>query len=302
MIRPSTTRKVYRRLHKTLLVDSRDRSPLQTQANYSVTLPKVYENVYSVALKSAEIPKSWYAFSASAGNTSLSITMSGGGTYTATIVDGNYTSATLATELKRALEAAVGSGTFTVTISATTGLITISHSAADFTLNFASQTQVREGCGAPIAIPSTTAWWGLGYFLGFNKVNYASGSRTLTGSFPVQYDTFNYILMELDFINKADETSIDDRMSGRVDSVFAKIPLNPPSSGNVIYFREWGVPLNKSVLSPPLGQLRKLNIRFRTHDGKLVEFNNADHAFTLEFELLENGFDEYSSMEFAPLG
>lgn len=285
-------------MHKTLFVDSRDRSPLQTQANYSVTLPKVYENVYSVALKSAEIPKSWYAFSASSGNTSLSITINGS-TSTVTIADGNYTSSTLATELKRVLDTTAG--TFTVTVSATTGLLTIVNNSYDFTLNFASQTQVREGCGAPVTIPATTAWWGLGYFLGFNKVNYTSSSRTLTGSFPVQYDTFSYLMMELDFINKADETAIDDRMSGKVDGVFAKIPLNPASAGNVIYFREWGVPLNRSILSPPLGQLRKLNIKFRTHDGKLVEFNNADHAFTLEFELLENGFDEYSSLEFAPL-
>ncbi len=299
MLRPSTTKKVYRRIHKTLLVDSRDRSPLQTQANYSVSLPKVYENVYSVALKSAEIPKSWYAFALSAGNTSMSVTVNGV-TATVVIADGNYTSATLATELKRVLDL-IGQGTFTVAVSATTGLLTITNNSYDFTLNFSSQTQVREGCGAAVTIPPTTAWWGLGYFLGFNKINYASASRTLTGTFPVQYDTFNYILMELDFINKADETSIDDRMSGRVDSVFAKIPLTPPSAGSVIYFREFGIPLNKSILSPPLGQLRKLNIRFRTHDGKLVEFNNADHALTLDFELLENGFDEYSSMEFAPL-
>lgn len=301
MLRPSTTKKVYRRVKKTLMVDSRDRSPAQTQANYSVTLPKVYENVYAVSLRSAEIPKSWYSFSASAGNTSMVISVNGGADQTVTIADGNYTTATLATELKRVLDALPGVDTYTVTVSATTGLLTISNSAYDFTLKFANQSQVREGCGSAVAIPATTAWWGLGYFLGFNKLDYASASSTLTGSFPVQLDTFNYILMELDFINKADETSIDDRMSGRVDGVFAKIPMAPSTAGNVTYFREFGVPLNRSVLSPPLGQLRKLNIRFRTHDGKLVEFNNADHALTLEFELLENGFDEYSSLEFAPL-
>lgn len=300
MLRPSTTKKVYRKVKKTLFVDSRDRSPAQTQSNYSVTLPKVYENVYAVSLRSAEIPKSWYSFSASSGNTSLSLTINGGSVQTVTIADGNYTSATLATELARVLNA-LSSGTFTVAVSGTTGLITISHNSNDFVLKFADQVQQREGCGSVVPIPATSAWWGLGYFLGFNKIDYSSSSNTLTGAFPVQYDTFNYILMELDFINKADETAIDDRMSGRVDGVFAKIPLAPASAGSVVYFREWGVPLNRSVLSPPLGQLRKLNIRFRTHDGKLVEFNNADHALTLDFELLENGFDEYSSLEFAPL-
>lgn len=296
MLRPSTSKKVYRKVCKTLLVDSRDRNPLQTQSSYSVTLPKTYENIYSVTLRSAEIPKSWYGFSAAAGNTSMTVTVSGTPT-TITIPDGNYTATTLAAAVQTALVAAYGGGSFTVSYNATTNLITITKGSGNFTLSFASQTQTKAGQ----VVPSTATWWGLGYFLGFNKIDYTSSGSTLTGVFGVQVEPFNYILMELDFINKEDETAIDNRMSGRVDGAFAKIPIQPASSGSIIYFREWCCPMNKSVMYPPLSQLRTLNIKFRFHDGTLINFNNSDHSLTLEFELLESNFDEYSSLELAPL-
>lgn len=294
MLRPSTTKKVYRKVKRTLLVDSRDRNPLQSQSNYSVTLPKVYENVYSVTLRSAEIPQSWYAFSSVAGNTSMTVTVSGTPT-TITIPDGNYTASSLATAVQAALVAAYGGGSFTVTYNSTTNLITIAKSSGSFTLSFASQVQTKAGQ----TVPPTASWWGLGYFLGFNKIDYTGSS--ITSLFGVQVTPFNYILMEVDFINKEDETAIDNRMSGRVDGAFAKIPVQPSASGNIIYFREWCCPMNKSVMYPPMSQLRTLNIKFRFHDGTLVNFNNADHSLTLEFELLESNFDEYSSLELAPL-
>lgn len=299
MIRSSGVKKVYRKVKRTLLVDSRDRTPLQTPSNYSVQLPKTYEDIYSVTLRSAEIPKTWYEFSAAAGNTSMVVTVSG--TPTAiTIPDGNYTGSTLASALQTALVAAYGGGSFTVAYSDVTGKLTITKTSGSFILSFGSQVQSRVVCGTSVPVPPTSRWWGLGYFMGFNKVDTASGS-TVTSDFAVQTTAFSYLLMELDFINKADETAIDGKMSGRVDGAFAKIPIVPSSSGNIVFFREWCCPLNKSVMYPPLSQLRNLNIKFRFHDGRLVDFNNADHALTLEFELLESNFDEYSSLEIAPL-
>lgn len=300
MIRSSGVKKVYRKVKRTLLVDSRDRTPLQTPANYSVTLPKTYENIYSVTLRSAEIPKTWYEFSAAAGNTSMVVTVSATPT-TITIPDGNYTGSTLASALQTALVAAYSGGSFTVTYSDVTGKITITKASGNFTLSFADQVQSQSVCGSTVVVPPTSRWWGLGYFLGFNKIDYTSSGSVLTSAFAVQTTAFSYLLMELDFINKADETAIDGKMSGRVDGAFAKIPIVPSSSGSTIFFREWCCPLNKSVMYPPLSQLRNLNIKFRFHDGRAVDFNNADHALTLEFELLESNFDEYSSLEIAPL-
>ena len=54
-------------------------------------------------------------------------------------------------------------------------------------------------------------------------------------------------------------------------------------------------------MSPPLSQLKTINVKLRGHNGIFIDFNNVDHSFTLEMEFLENNFDEYSSLNFAPL-
>jgi hypothetical protein len=291
-------KKVYRKVKKTVLFDSRDRNPLTTQSKYSLTLPKTLENVYSVTLKSAEVPFTWYVFSESYGNTSFTLNNK-----LISIPAGNYTGTTFAEAIQDALAVEYPS-VFTVSYSYYTNKLTITCSAAGtYTFDFTKPVQNASSCGAPQPTNSTTTWWGLGYFMGFNKKIYTFtnlvGSQTsMVSEFCVQLNDENYILLELDFINKEDETSIDNRLSGRVDGCFAKVPING-NSGDIIFFRELCCSLNRSVMSPPLSQLRVLNIKWRFHDGQLVEFNNVDHSFTLEFELLDNNFDEYSSLDFS---
>jgi hypothetical protein len=177
-------------------------------------------------------------------------------------------------------------------------------SASAFTFNFASGNQVQTNCGTQqVNVQNTATWWGLGYFMGFYQTNRVatnvSGTFTLLADFLPQFNPYNYVLMELDFINKEDETSIDNRLSGRIEGCFAKIPLNG-NTGDIIFFREFCCPMNGSVLSPPIAQLKTLNVKFRDHAGRVIDFNNIDHSFTLELELLDNNFDEYSSLDFTP--
>ena len=283
----STPKKLYRKVRKTLLVDSRDRNPGQTPAKYTVTLPKVYENVYSVALRSAEMPFSWYTFTSEKQNISFEVTYNGGTPTKITIDEGNYTSASFVAELTSKLNTAFGVGAFTLTYSDTTLKVTFV-GLQDFTFTF------------PDSI-KRSSWWGLGYFMGFLNKSYTSVAKTLSSDTVLQLNITNYILMELDFINKEDETSADSRLSGNVDGCFAKITM-PVGPGGYVFFREVGFPMNRSVLSPPLSQVKSLSVKFRDHYGTLIDFNNVDHSFTLEFELLDNNFDEYSSLEFSPLG
>jgi hypothetical protein len=287
-MKSSVPKKLYRKVRKTLLVDSRDRNPTQTQSKYTVTLPKVYENVYSVTLRSAEIPVTWYTFSAALKNTSFEVTHTT--TKTITIPDGNYDSTSFVTVMLAALNdptTGFGTGAFTLTYDDTTLKFTFGTAATAFTFNF------------PNALPRT-AFWGLGYFMGFLNASHTSSGNSLTSDFAAQLSSPNYILMELDFINKEDETSVDSRLSGNVDGCFAKIPISA-NAGATIFFREVGIPMNRSVLSPPISQLKSLNIKFRDHYGNLIDFNNIDHSLTLEFELLDNNFDEYSSLDFSSL-
>jgi hypothetical protein len=300
----SSAKKQYRRVIKTLLVDSRDRLPLTTQSQYTVKLPKTYENVYAVTLKSAEVPYGWYTFSEARGNlTFLASTTSATENFvTITIPEGNYTATTFAEALEVALN--VDLANFTVSYSTSTNTLTIENTGG-YWLDFRGTQIQAAGCAGQSVVTPTSTYWGLGYYMGFEKKLYASSipllgsNHALTSTFAVNVNPDNYIIMELDYINKEDETSIDSRLSGRVDGCFAKLPITG-NTGDVIFFRELCCPLNRSVMNPPLGQLRTLNIKWRFHDGTLVDFHNLDHSFTLEFELLENGFDEYSSMDFTP--
>jgi len=72
--------------------------------------------------------------------------------------------------------------------------------------------------------------------------------------------------------------------------------VKPTGSGNfeVFYYRD-----NRAVYSPPISKLSQLFIKFRLHDGRIIDFNGVEHSFTLEIEMLDNNFDEFSSVEFS---
>jgi len=109
-----------------------------------------------------------------------------------------------------------------------------------------------------------------------------------------------YILLELAGLNKLDETGLDGRIAGRIDGAFAKIPLTQ-NAGDYLFFADTSgpSPLNQRIYSPPIARVDRLTIKWRRHDGRTIDFNGGEHSFTLELELLDNNFDEYSSLEFA---
>jgi hypothetical protein len=109
-----------------------------------------------------------------------------------------------------------------------------------------------------------------------------------------------YVILELAGLNKLDETGLDGRIAGRIDGAFAKIPLTQ-NSGEYLFFADSSgtSPLNHRVYNPPIARLDRLTIRWRRHDGRTIDFNGGEHSFTLELELLDNNFDEYSSLEFS---
>jgi len=97
--------------------------------------------------------------------------------------------------------------------------------------------------------------------------------------------------MELDKCNQADELrpyplntngTFNNSYNGIVNSFFAKIPvLGCP---NTQYFDSRnGLIQNLTTFFPPLERLSKIKVKFRYHDGTLVDFSN-DFSFTLAFD------------------
>ena len=300
---PSTPRKVWRKIRKTIVIDSRDRqfTPQSSPGEYTVTLPAVYQNVYSAVLKSIEVPFSFYTFSACAGNTSISVSV-GATSQTITITDGNYTASGLASELQTKLNASFGGSSFTCSYSSITGKLTITHSASSFTLNLSSTDPANVACGKATNFTYET-WQNLAYFLGFNQETTASalvgGVNTVVGDFAMNPSPSTYFLMDLGILNKIDEAALDNKKSGRINGAFAKIPVNV-NTGDYIFIIDTGTsPLNYRIYNPPIGKLSQLHVKFRHHDGRIIDFNGVEHSFTLELELLDNNFDEYSGAEFS---
>ena len=299
----STAKKVWRKVKKTVLIDSRDRqiTGYGSPGNYNVVLPAVYNNVYSITLRSYEIPLSYNTFASCQGNTTMSVTYTPNGgspsTSTVTISDGNYTTTNLPTMLTGALQTI--SAALSATWSPNTLLSTIASTNTGDTivLNLSGASSVN--CGAGNNVPASTGW-GLGYFLGFYPQTYTSISGRITSSFMMNPNPDTYILLELAGLNKLDETGLDGRIAGRIDGAFAKIPLTQ-NTGEYLFFADTSgpSPLNQRIYNPPIGRLDRLAVKWRRHDGRTIDFNGGEHSFTLELELLDNNFDEYSSLEFA---
>jgi hypothetical protein len=100
-----------------------------------------------------------------------------------------------------------------------------------------------------------------------------------------------YIYMEIAGMNCIDETSPfnvskltthTNETNGRVTSAFAKIPVTTTPIAQ--WFDQDMIPYK--YFYPPAERIRRLKIKFRYHDGQLVDFGTFDYSFTIEFCVL----------------
>jgi hypothetical protein len=116
-----------------------------------------------------------------------------------------------------------------------------------------------------------------------------------------------YFFINMEGLNKCDETAPKADRSTFTDHVFAKIQI-PDSTNRIIYSEDSG-PTNISVYYPPIGKLDRFSIQLRTHlqhdssnqlvdNGSYIYWNTGgDHGLTFEIEMLDNAFNAASSFE-----
>ena len=168
--------------------------------------------------------------------------------------------------------------------------------------------------------------WGLPAYIGFSKEAYQAqntsgiafyydtsvnwlepdptewnGSSQQVAYFVKSPFTFNNfgesaIYMELDKYNSIDElkpysqatnNTYNNDYNGRVNSAFAKIPINPTISDQIFDSRN-GFLQNVSQYHPPIEKIRKLKVTFRYHDGRMVDFKDTNVDFTIAFNQLKD--------------
>jgi len=139
----------------------------------------------------------------------------------------------------------------------------------------------------------------------------------------------NYFLVDIEGLNKSDETSVGSQRSQHSDSFFAKIVNTTYSKAvltsstlalgrttNFIEYNDHSGQENKAYFNPPIGKLDRLRIRTRLHSqqgsqgfiywtsdqavatagGAGTNTNIANYCLTFEIEYLDNGFDQFSSL------
>jgi len=134
----------------------------------------------------------------------------------------------------------------------------------------------------------------------------------------------NYFLVDIDGLNKSDETAVGGNRSQYPDSFFAKIPATTyqkksvttviPTTGFIEYNDKTNAE-NIAQFNPPIGKMDRLRIRPRLHTQQgsqgfiywtlsnattavadSTNVNGANYCLTFEVEYLDNGFDKFSSM------
>jgi hypothetical protein len=113
----------------------------------------------------------------------------------------------------------------------------------------------------------------------------------LEAPFKISFIGPDHIYMEIDGMNCIDETSPwnlseytvhNNQTNGIVRSAFAKIPL-PCTPLSQFFDRD---AISYKYWNPPAERISKLKIRFRFHNGQLVQFGQFNFTFMLEFNLL----------------
>ena len=123
----------------------------------------------------------------------------------------------------------------------------------------------------------------------------------------------NYFLVDIEGLNKGDETSVGSQRSQHSDSFFAKIANTTYSKAvltsstlalgrttNFIEYNDHSGQENKAYFNPPIGKLDRLQIKIRTHaqqgDSGFIYWA-SNFSLSLELEYIENNFDIFSSFE-----
>lgn len=131
------------------------------------------------------------------------------------------------------------------------------------------------------------------------------GSNHGDGTVDVSIDGVQYFLIDIEGLNKMDETTVGAQRSSFVDSTFAKIPIpGAGASGTTIDYNDHSAQDNISRYTPPIENLDRLHIRTRLHSqqgnqGFIYWYNEGYLTFslTLEIEYMDNVFDSFSSFE-----
>lgn len=247
-----------------LAVDSRNREnrDITTQAQYKVTFPSLY-NVHMIRLISTEVPNTEYVVN-KRNNLLFLFDTPTNTEHEVVLTPGTYTATELSNEINAKFNGALGAqfgAIFQATAMTMTSKVRIDRvDQQPWELRFAGKLNT-----AALVLgfdPAADAVMRTDSFSG-NVFTQSTTVMNLAGE--------NFIFMCIRGLSTLSTTE-------RTNDVFAKLIYNvPPRSIAFDSFIS-----NAFVFQQPVN-MNHLDVSFLRHDGSLVDFNNIDHSFSLEF-------------------
>lgn len=268
----------------TLSVDSRFADQIYgTTADYMIRLPATMRNVGRVGLTSIEVPQVGYVFSAAAtiANTTLAVTdPSGLVVYgTATIGDGNYEGADLATAVSDAMTIGLG-------LSGSCDYNPISNRFSFLNTGVLPFTLALQSPNAGVAARPRD--WGLGFNLGFRSFLVTVPVGAVVAPAPPSLGLPAYLLLQLQCPDMMENT-LHRLADGSYVQALAKIVLRPGpvcGAGTCYYQVQYDDARNglrkENVFVRPTS-IAQLRIRLLDAYGAVVEMGDTDWSATFEF-------------------
>ncbi len=294
---------------KTLFIDSNDRDieRWSNASEFEITCPQNYTNVESIKLSNINLPNFYYNISEQLQNNKMIFVYNTNAPVIITLEDGCYNYTQLQDVLQSKIRL-VSSNDFSVTYNPIDRKFTFKL-ALDISFAFRFDLHNSYDCSKEnykTDVYAQHSNWGLGYILGFDKKKYTSEPvfihsnhyhYKLASPNPCNLEDNKCIYIELEKYNKCDEIkpylyyNYSNTSSGIVNSAFAKIPIymfqDNKGLVNDGYFE------NVSYYQPPIDKISKFKLKFRYHNGMLVDFHNFNVSLSLEINQIRNEMNNY---------
>ena len=258
--------------------------------DFLYNIPIEIKNVVSMRLASIELPNSWYLFSSLKKNNIFTIETNNNGsinTFTIVVPDGNYENAMLENYLNT---------TYFYQSTNITALTYIKFVIDPF--NFKSSFELVSIAPANFYFTITflenineNMMNTLGWLFGFRLAKYKNIVQKITseGLFDAGGDRYVYVAIEDYQYNTNSLNIICFDQSIMEKNIIAKIPMINGKLSLII--DDNSSPLTKTRKYNGPVNLRNLYITIYDQFGNIIDINNMDYSFTLELEILYEGFN-----------
>ena len=260
--------------------------------NFQYTIPSEIKHVVSMRLASVELPNTWYLFSTRNKSNYFYLTIFNPlseetTTTTITVPDGSPDIDTIATYLNTTYFYNSGNtddmSLFIFHIDESTFKTTLSFYSGENTTGIVYSMCFVDDLNANIM---TTFGW----IMGFRLANYLNITEPITseGMFDAAGDRYIYVAInDYQKNNNAlnmvcfDNSIMEEDIIGKIPVTTGKLSIIITENNALVKTRKYNGPVN----------IRNLHIRLLDKFGEVLDLNNMDFSFTLEFEILYEKFN-----------